>query len=235
MKTNRSIINTNMQKMVSTMDTMEKAVMTNLDQLRHCSSALRRILFAAQCAERKGPGLRVTIPNRSIRSGSPDASRTKEGIDDSENSSNRDRDSLRFYELLWKFYEMTRSLNSMIRSLNGFKKGVSYENRTRNGLLERSVRTPLHHQFEKSLNEKNCLVESSLLIGYGAWASIGILNGSIPEIQKDQNDHDRILDLDQHQDQIVRLNQINADISKLNQKKNPDISPENHVQNQIRN
>ena len=100
MKTNRSIINTNMQKMVSTMDTMEKAVMNNLDQLKHCSSTLRRILFAAQCAERKGPGLRVTIPNRSIRSGSPDASRTKEGIDDSENSSNRDRDSLRFYELL---------------------------------------------------------------------------------------------------------------------------------------
>ena len=62
-----------MQKMVSTMDTMEKAVMTNLDQLRHCSGALRRILFAAQCAERKGPGLSVTIPNRSIRSGSPDS------------------------------------------------------------------------------------------------------------------------------------------------------------------
>lgn len=73
MKTNKSVINTQMQKLVSTINTMERALMTNLDQLRHCSSALRRVLFS-QYAERPGHGLRVTIPNRSR---SPEGSRIK--------------------------------------------------------------------------------------------------------------------------------------------------------------
>ena len=58
----------------------------------------------------------------------------------------------------------------------GLKKLAVYRNRTRDDQLERSIRSPLHHQYEKSRNEKNCLLKSSLLICYGAYSSTGILN-----------------------------------------------------------